>query len=621
MNFAWLCIVAMAGAQGVWAADAQPGSSPLSNDASTSDSLSRVPGVDERGKERIQWPAGRARVIGHSLVDDHGPFLGLGASYFTALWRCREDPARLERDLAFLARQGFNYYRVLSMVGYYPAWEGLEIAPVAFTSRAGKRVEPWPDYWQQLGRLIDLAYDRHGLRTQVTIFADAQLMPGREARLEHLRRMLAEVVSGREEKILLLEVANEAWQNGFPGAEGIRELREWATFLNERTPVPVAITSNHETADGFERTYAGSGADLATWHFSRDRRPDAGWQPVYDCWDFGVRPGCPPAVSNEPIGPGSSVNAERDPVRLTMAAVFAYVAKLPAYVFHCEAGVFGKTSFEQTPGIRGFGRFREWLPGDLANWERNDGKEPGAPFTVFAGGLPNRYWPEAVSAADGCLRNAGSRRGKEFVCVPIGIRPGGLEVEARRDLRFTARDPVTGVVVTEGTLQRGERQRLPGGTEALLIRGCWLGDSCRAAGDAGQHEEEVRCLCRTRERLEWGDERPQSVGGGFGYDNTRTRPGGDWGWSGRICGRDPGGAVGAEGGLRGAGDGAGRHVPASGVHTEQSAAGIERVVSPSPDGAFGARDSGGGRGVGFGGVDATQGTGGGSADQRRGGAV
>ena len=128
--------------------------------------------------------AGRVRVIGHSLVDDGGPFLGLGVSYFTALWRCRNDRERLESDLAFLSGQGFNYYRMLSMVGWYPAWDGLEIAPTPFTSRSGKRVDAWPDYWQQLRELIDLAYDRYAMLTQVTVFADAQLMPNKR---EHSR--------------------------------------------------------------------------------------------------------------------------------------------------------------------------------------------------------------------------------------------------------------------------------------------------------------------------------------------------------------------------------------------------------------------------------------------------
>ena len=202
---------------------------------------------------------------------------------------------------------------MLSMVGWNRAWDGLEIAPVTFTSRAGKRVEAWPDYWQQLREVVDLAYDRYALRTQITIFADAQLMPEKEARVEHMRKMLAEVLPGREHKIILIEVANEAWQNGFPGDEGVTQLREFAQYLGARTEIPVAITSNHDwpalgSFKGFEQVYAGRIADIATWHFSRDRRTDDGWKPVYDCWELGERPGFPPVSSNEPIGPGSSVN-------------------------------------------------------------------------------------------------------------------------------------------------------------------------------------------------------------------------------------------------------------------------------------------------------------------------
>jgi len=419
---------------------------------------------------------GRVRVVGHALVDDGGPFLGLGVSYFSALWRCRNERARLEEDLGFLSRQGFNYYRMLSMVGYYPVWEGREIAPASFTSRRGRRVDAWGDYWQRLRELIDLAYDRFGLRTQITIFADAQSMPDKAARIEHMRRLLAEVVWGRENKIIMLEVANEAWQNGFPGEQGVADLREFATYLNERTEVAVAITSNHDWPDlgdlrAFDRVYAGASADLATWHFSRDRRIDDGWKPVYDCWELGERAGLPPVSSNEPIGPGSSVNSEAEPIRLVMAAAFAYAARLPMYVFHSEAGVMGKTRFEDTPGIGCFGPMMRLLPGDLPNWRRHDAKDAHAPLVVFAGGQANRYWPQVQDAPDGCVRNIGGSSGERFVCVPIGIRAGGLMVEARRAMEFTAYEPLTGQVWQEGRMRRGERVRLRGGSGGLIVVG------------------------------------------------------------------------------------------------------------------------------------------------------
>lgn len=401
-------------------------------------------------------PAGPVRVVGHSFVDDRGPFPGLGVSYFTALWRCKHDRARLEKDLSFLSKQGFNYYRMLSMVGYYPAWNSREVAPVAFNNKEGKRVEAWPDYWDQLRQLVDLAFDKYQLRTHITIFADAQLMPEKQARVEHMRKLLEEVVRGREQKIMLLEVANEAWQNGFPGEQGIADLREFATYLNTRTEVPVAITSNHDVDGGFEKTYAGANADLATWHFSRDRRAAAGWKPVIDCWDYAVRPGLPPVISNEPIGPGASVASEKDPIKLVMAAAFAYVAKLPSYLFHSEAGVFGRTRFEDMIAIDRFKALLRILPQDLPNWRRNDGKGPEAPLRV----------PE-----ESCVMNAGSRKGNDFVCIPVGIQPGGLELEASMPARLEVFDPLTVEQLMSASLKAGERLRLPSGPGALIIIG------------------------------------------------------------------------------------------------------------------------------------------------------
>ena len=412
--------------------------------------------------------AGAVRVVDHALVDDRGPFPGLGVSYFTALWRCRQDRARFESDLQFLSQQGFNYYRMLSMVGYNRAWDGLEIAPVTFTTREGKRLGAWPDYWKQLAEMIDLAWDRHGMRAQITLFADAKLMPRKEDRIEHMRRLL-EVVRGREQKVILLEVANEAWQNGFPGEEGARDLREFTKFLADRTAVPVATTSNHE--GDFEKTYANSAADIATWHFSRDLQTDDGWKPVYDCWDFGDRPGCPPASSNEPIGPGSSVATESSGIRLVMAAAFAWTAKLPMYVFHSKAGVMGKARFEDAPCIRDFRHLHEILPPDLAGWRRNDGKQKEAPFTVFAGGQPNRHAPEVAESKDGCVRNIGSRKEDRFVCVPIGIRKGGLQIEAREAVEFDAVDPLTAKTVRSAKMKAGERMVLPAGAGGLILKG------------------------------------------------------------------------------------------------------------------------------------------------------
>jgi hypothetical protein len=175
--------------------------------------------------------------------------------------------------------------------------------------------------------------------------------------------------------------------------------------------------------------------------------------------------------SNEPIGPGSSVASESDPMKLCSAAVFAYLANLPAYVFHSGAGVYARERFEDTPGVDAFQFIRRILPGDLASWERNDGREPTAPLTAFCNSQPNQYWPDVSGATNGCHRNIGSVKGDEFVCFPMGILEGGVVLQARRPVELQVFNPLTGLVVTELTLGAGDQFTLPRGPGAYILKG------------------------------------------------------------------------------------------------------------------------------------------------------
>src|SRR4051812_17990100 len=60
---------------------------------------------------------GVVRLAGRSLADDGGKFTALGASLFYGAWAYKNDRPRLERTLATLARHGFDYVRVLGVVG------------------------------------------------------------------------------------------------------------------------------------------------------------------------------------------------------------------------------------------------------------------------------------------------------------------------------------------------------------------------------------------------------------------------------------------------------------------------------------------------------------------------
>jgi hypothetical protein len=343
------------------------------------------------------------------------------------------------------------------------------------------------------------------LRTEVTIFADAQyVMPSKAARQAHLDGVLA-AIAGRESKLLHLEVANEAWQNGFPGAQGSADLREFTRYLADRTRVLVAITSNDDTSnEGIINLHRGSAADLATVHFERDTRTlEGGWLPVRDAYRAGNLPGVPPVSSNEPIGPGSSVASESDPIKLCAAAAFAYLANLPAYVYHCRAGVFGfarccppagtEDRFEDSAGIHAYPHLRRILPPDLASWTRHDGLESSAPFTVFCNGQSNRYWTEVRGATNGCHRNIGSVKEREFVCLPMGILAGGVTLEARRPVQFEMFHPLTGAVLSNLTMNAGQRCTLPPGPGAYILKGTW---ASKARGAAQAEETRPKPIAR-----------------------------------------------------------------------------------------------------------------------------
>jgi hypothetical protein len=408
----------------------------------------------------------------HTLRAGDRHFLGLGVTYFRAVERVKNDRDHFHSDLAFLAGQGFDYVRILSMVGWYEAWGGLEIAPVDFGNRAGNRVAAWPDYWQQVCDAIDIAYDQYGIRTQITVFADAQLMPEKSDRIQHMQTLL-DHLEERKQKVILLEVANESWQNGFPGDEGIAEVREFGRYLSERTEIIVALSDSVDAENSsLEKMNRGGVADIATEHFERDNDPVEGtWRHVRAPWRVRSVQGIPPVSNNEPMGPGSSVTSENDPIKIVSAAAFSYIAQLPMYVYHCEAGVFGRSRFEDQPGIRECQNLKRILPADLPNWTPNDGIESAAPFTAFAGEQPDSYWPDVPDAPTGVVRHIGATRDDQFVTLPMGILPGGVVLKARRAMTFDVYDPLTGEIVLSMELDRHEQFTLQQGSGAYIIKG------------------------------------------------------------------------------------------------------------------------------------------------------
>jgi hypothetical protein len=417
-------------------------------------------GSSAEAQVSVRHGRGPVRLDGRALADNGGPWLPLGASLFWALWGEQHDPERLDANLAWLAERGVDYVRVLGMVGA-DSWSDRRVDPRA------------PDYWETVDRLF-ARLARHGLRVEVTIFADAQvMMPRRTDRQAFVDRWAAYAEANRA-RVVLLEVANEYRQNGL---EDVDELRALARRLARGTRVLVAISSA-STSEAC-RVYAGSAADLATVHYPRAWSPDNPWEAVGQPWgwpgryDAGCRGRLPVAVNNEPIGPQSSVEADEDPGRLVMAYVTTFVAGNAAYVLHTGAGIRGggaadlaagrAADFADVPGLvatlAGIERTRRYLPGDLSNWRRRDGRDPTLPLTGLS---------EAVRAGALTAVYATTSRTR-FVAVVMGARRD-VVLRARTGLVVEMHEPVGDAPARRVELGAGERLTLRG-ADAYILTG------------------------------------------------------------------------------------------------------------------------------------------------------
>lgn len=404
---------------------------------------------------------GKVRISGHAVADDSGEFPALGASLFWAAWAYKHDRPRLDAHLQLLADHRFDYFRALGVVGRQPYWAGREID------------WRWPDYKEVIAGLTDYAYDRYGLRVQWTIFADGdQVIPDPADRVNLIDTFLA-MSRGREQKVMHFEVANESWQNGFEGPNGLAQVRQLATRLADGTDIPVAISDSegHECNDHLA-LYKGMPVEILTEHFSRDvEGPLRRWGPVVAPWTLRECAGLPAAVSsNEPMGPRSSVESETDPVRLVAAAIASYMAGIGLYVFHTDAGVWGRTPLTDMPNataiLDGLAAMRAYLPPDVANWRRHRYNSPQHPFIAHAGKARGAVWPDGHE--DGAVEVFALDKDGRFFVVPVGI-VNGLTLEARRDLSFEVLHPLTGQKLEQHTLKAGQtvRLRLP----VLVLRG------------------------------------------------------------------------------------------------------------------------------------------------------
>lgn len=399
---------------------------------------------------------GAVRIQGRAVADAAGPFNALGATLFWGAWAYKSDRPRLERNLESLSAAGIDYVRVLGSVGG-ASWQDRQADP------------RWPDYDAIIAGLTDLAYDKYGVRVQWTLFGGAPFTPSGAVRQTLVDRF-AMMARGREHKIFAFEIANEAYQNGFAGPEGLAELRALGKRLSDNTTVLVALSSPRSGAAC--ATYAGAGVDVMTLHYERGFSSEGPLRPLVRPWSFpasydrACRGQLPPVVfNNEPIGPQSSVRQDDSPGRIAAAYVMTFLAGNASYVLHAGPGIRGGGAADVNSPLRRHAHFDElpsfppiaralsaakgYLPPGLPNWSRVSPKSTTAPLQ----GYEQLY--TAVS-------------GRRFVALALGMKQP-VTLRARLSASIQIRELTTGKILKSLKVAAGDPIELSSYEELVII--------------------------------------------------------------------------------------------------------------------------------------------------------
>lgn len=354
--------------------------------------------------------SGLVRLDGRGMVDDGGPWLALGASYFPLLWMVQNDPTRARQNLAWLKDRGVDFVRVFADV-YGPTWE----------DRAMPMTDPnWPAVADAAIRLCH----ELGLRIGWTLFA-GPLMDRPADWYQHATDTYLAAIAPHLDAVQYSEVRNET-----VGCDD-ETARACARRLADALPAtPVAVCGLPETE--LPALYRASGATVATVHW--DRQPtERGWRPVRQPWGYYDLAGMPAAhINNEPIGIDSSVASESDPVRLMGAAVTAWLTGECAYVLHHGAGIRAGGAADVAKdrqvnvwdqptlgdALRLIARARDILPPDLPNWNRQGHAWPTHPLSIQSAVGDACEAPGGT----GCNRCYAATRGDRAVVGVMGIR-------------------------------------------------------------------------------------------------------------------------------------------------------------------------------------------------------
>lgn len=424
----------------------------FTTDAAADETSLSIPPLTRKGR------TGRVHQDGtRAVADDVGRFCPLGTTLMWALRGWRYDQGRVKQNLDFIFKtHHYDYVRILGEVG----WSGNDISPDA-----------WGNEWDQaLAGLLDYVYDTCGGRTEITLIGG-----GTHTDYVRLAQRLVSVVRGREQTVMDIEIANEAFQN-LPDANLRKQLID--IVRNGLPTVLVAESSgNGDDSVNFAKASIVRNATLGCAHPDR-AFGDGGWRAVRQAWDW--KDLNFPVTFNEPIGPRASVAECTDPLQLAMLRATALVCGVSMFVFHNGAGVAGQVdpaharpaNLWEVPNIDAMMQAVRNVDAGI-DLRVFDGKHynsgwAGNPFT------PVTIWPDTPD--HGVNRAYLVTLPDGFVCTLDGIKDH-VDMKVTNACRVDLFDPVVGSIVQTLTFGAGQtltitpNSRDTGGLGGFITRG------------------------------------------------------------------------------------------------------------------------------------------------------
>jgi hypothetical protein len=404
------------------------------------------------------------RPQGKAAADDGGEFHPLGLTMFWAMQGWKHDRERMQANVRWASREGFDYLRILCEVGW---GGGIEIDPTA---------PQWLDYDQVLRDVIDFVYDECAMRVELTILGKGTGVD----KVDLADRVARIVAVGRQHKVIHFEMANEYAITA--DAVPLETLEQMAHVVRSHVPNPIALSAPEDGSQQAVHEVAsrlGGPVNMLTIHIERDKR-DAGWRQVRQGYDFKNHNVL--TSSNEPPGPASSVETNTDPLQLAMMRAVGVMCGGSLFVLHTGTGVFGDGKPHPTAGPRpanfweidnidtivdAVRRVDALLPDGVENWKvANTGWVPPNPVAPFQ---PESYWEgdhgHGVNKAYSAIAPDG-----RVIQMPIGVKG---DTPVRMTASYAMRDVLVYDPLTLQTIGgpqsfvTGEVLELPASTDSM----------------------------------------------------------------------------------------------------------------------------------------------------------